>query len=76
VDGCSASKVEPSHNESPAIRIPRPACNRVVYYRRPDKDEDQERSQTGALCDGPDGEDRTKANLNKAMILKIDQIHT
>ena len=40
VDGRAAGEVEATHDERPTVRVPRPAGNRVVDYRRPNEGED------------------------------------
>lgn len=41
VDGCSASEVEATHEEGPAVGVPCPAGDGVVDYSRPDENENQ-----------------------------------
>lgn len=41
MDGSSASEVETTHEEGPAVGVPSPASDRVVNYSRPDENENQ-----------------------------------
>lgn len=64
MNGCSTSKVEASHDERPAIGVPCPASNCVVDNRGPDKNEDHERTQAGALRSCTNSENGSDVNFN------------
>ena len=60
MDGSSAGKVEPAEDEGPAVGVPRPAGDGVVYDGRPDEDENHNGTKTTALSNSTDSEHGTR----------------
>lgn len=54
LDGTSASIVQHTPLESPAVDVPHPACNGAVYDRGPEEDEDHHGNETSAFGDTSD----------------------
>ena len=63
VDGSSTGEVEAAKDEGPAVGVPRPAGDGVVYDGRPDEDENHNRTKTTALSNSTDGEHGTVSGV-------------
>src|SRR5690349_10784263 len=55
----SAGEIETTHEEGPAIRVPRPAGDGVVDQSRPDEDENEAWKHTATVGGGTNSERRT-----------------
>jgi hypothetical protein len=53
-DGTTASVVEPTPLEEPAVYVPGPVCDGAVYDRGPEPDEDHHGNQATALGNATD----------------------
>ena len=56
VDGSSTGEIVTTHDKGPTVGVPRPARDGIVNYGRPDEDEDEHRTETGAFSEATDGE--------------------
>lgn len=57
VDGGSTCEIETAEYEGPAVGVPSPTGDGIIYESGPTKDENEEWTETAAFCDCSDGED-------------------
>lgn len=76
VDWCSTSKVETAHDERPASSIPCPAGNGAVDKRKPDKDEDENRSHPAPLSKCSDSNDDSDDGKHPLIDTEEERRHT
>lgn len=55
----ASGKIKATQDKWPAIGIPRPTCNRIIYEGRPDKHENEKRAKASTLGSCTNSEDST-----------------